>query len=88
MSRSTGENGSRPRLSLGVKLAIVFVALAVLPLAGVSYYVISQAQAEESLLQPGTAVLIGVAVTGVAILVAATMAVIKLAAMAWFRLKD
>jgi nitrate/nitrite-specific signal transduction histidine kinase len=73
MSRPTAENVSRPRFALGIKLAIIFVILAVLPMAGVSYYVITQAQAEESLLQPGTAVVVGVALTGIITLVIAIL---------------
>lgn len=71
MSTPTGENGSRPRFPLGIKLAVIFVALAVLPMAGVSYYIITQA--EESLLQPGTAALIGLTATGVITLIVAIL---------------
>jgi nitrate/nitrite-specific signal transduction histidine kinase len=73
MSRPTGENGSRPRLSLGAKLAIIFVALAVLPMAGISYYIATQAQAGEGLLPPVLVALVGAAVTGVITLVVAIL---------------
>jgi nitrate/nitrite-specific signal transduction histidine kinase len=73
MSEAAGDNSTRPRLPLGVKLAAIFVALAVLPMVGASYYAIIQAQAEESPLQPGTIVLIGAALTGIITLVAAIL---------------
>jgi nitrate/nitrite-specific signal transduction histidine kinase len=73
MSGPLAENGPRPRLSLGIKLAIGFVALSVLPMAGVSYYIIVQAQAEESVLQPEMAILIGAALAGI---IAAVVAIL------------
>ena len=45
MGETIAESGSRSRLSVGIKLAAIFVALTVLPMAGISYYIITQAQA-------------------------------------------
>ena len=72
MGKSSTEKSSSSRRSigLGAKLAIIFLAVAVLPLASVSYYIVLQTQGEaagagETLLQPGTVALASVVLTGV-----------------------
>jgi nitrate/nitrite-specific signal transduction histidine kinase len=76
MGKSSVEKNSSPRRSigLGAKLAIIFVAVAVLPMASVSYYIITQTQGEaigagEALLRPETVALAGVALTGAVALI-------------------
>jgi nitrate/nitrite-specific signal transduction histidine kinase len=74
MGKSSDKKSSSPRRSIGLvaKLAIILVAVAVLPLAGVSYYVVTQTQSEaasEALLQPGTVALASAVLMGVIALV-------------------
>jgi nitrate/nitrite-specific signal transduction histidine kinase len=70
MGKSSDEKSSSPRRSIGfgAKLAIILVAVAVLPLAGVSYYVVAQTQSE-ALLPPGTVALASAVLAGVIALV-------------------
>ena len=71
MGKSSKDN-SNPRRTIGIgtKLAIIFVALSILPMAATSYYIVTQTQdqivsaAGENLLQPGTVALISVILTG------------------------
>jgi HAMP domain-containing protein len=73
MSGPVSEKSSKPRVCLGIKLILVFVALAVLPAAGVSYYALTQAQAGESAPQPGAVILVGAALAGIIAVVVAVL---------------
>jgi nitrate/nitrite-specific signal transduction histidine kinase len=75
MSKSAVAGGSKLRWPIGVKLIVIFVALTILPMAGISYYIVtqSQTQAAESPLRPETVALIGLVLTGIIALVIAIL---------------